>query len=68
MSRLEEHPTVVRVRRNDPPPVPAPLDLEWLRTLCLKAGADDVGFVSIDRPEPAGEKPTSLKLSPRPGR
>ena len=65
MSRLEEHPTVVRVRRNEPPPVPAPLDLEWLRTLCLEAGADDVGFVSIDRPELAGEKPHILEAFPK---
>ncbi len=27
------------------------LDTEWLRELCLKAGADDVGFVQIDRGE-----------------
>ena len=65
MSRLEEHPTVVRVRRNEPPPVPIPLDREWLRTLCLEAGADDVGFVSIDRPELAGEKPHILEAFPK---
>lgn len=27
------------------------LDAEWLRSLCLEAGADDVGFIQIDRPE-----------------
>ena len=30
---------------------PCDLDKEWLRNLCLNAGADDVGFVEIDRPE-----------------
>jgi len=28
----------------------ADLDAGWLRDLCLQAGADDVGFVPIDRP------------------
>ncbi|MGW8788716.1 4Fe-4S ferredoxin, partial [Heyndrickxia sporothermodurans] len=65
MSRLEEHPTVVRVRRNEPPPVPVSLDREWLRTLCLEAGADDVGFVSINRPELTGEKPHILEAFPK---
>ena len=27
-----------------------PLDAAWLRQLCLEAGADDVGFVEINRP------------------
>ena len=27
------------------------LDAVWLRDLCIHAGADDVGFVQIDRPE-----------------
>ena len=27
------------------------IDTQWLRNLCLHAGADDVGFVSIDRNE-----------------
>ncbi len=33
------------------PPAPQRLTGEWLRELCLEAGADDVGFVEIDRPE-----------------
>src|SRR5215213_8616000 len=28
-----------------------PLEEAWLRQLCLDAGADDVGFVHVDRPE-----------------
>lgn len=33
------------------------LDAVWLRKLCLEAGADDVGFVDVDRPALAGERP-----------
>jgi hypothetical protein len=32
------------------------LDAQWLRQLCLDAGADDVGFVDIDRPELGNER------------
>lgn len=53
--RLEDHPTVraVRARR---PKKPGVLDAEWLRTLCLEAGADDVAFASVDNPELASER------------
>jgi NAD-dependent dihydropyrimidine dehydrogenase PreA subunit len=56
-NKLEEHPTVVKVRqqRDDVRPT-EPLDESWLRQLCLDAGADDVGFVHIDRPEIADQK------------
>ena len=27
-----------------------PLNATWLRELCLEAGADDVGFVELERP------------------
>jgi Fe-S-cluster-containing hydrogenase component 2 len=56
-NRLEEHPTVVKVRqRGDDIRSSEPLDESWLRQLCLDAGADDVGFVHIDRPEVADQK------------
>jgi ferredoxin len=51
MPKLDEHPTVVRYRRSPAKEPPKVLDAERLRRLCLDAGADDVGFVSIDRPE-----------------
>ncbi|HEV2394011.1 MAG TPA: SCP2 sterol-binding domain-containing protein [Verrucomicrobiae bacterium] len=35
----------------------APLDAAWLRELCLAAGADDVGFVELERPALASERP-----------
>src|SRR5215212_229558 len=41
------------------PPVtasPHALDAAWLRQLCLDAGADDVGFVEVERPALAEER------------
>ena len=56
-NKLEEHPTVVKVRQRGDDVRPAkPLDESWLRQLCLDAGADDVGFVHIDRPEIEDQK------------
>lgn len=52
--KLAEHPTVKRMRSRQLPLAAenhARLDAEWLRRLVLEAGADDVGFVEIDRPE-----------------
>ena len=56
MVKLDEHPTVKRFRaaaadgEQDPHPAGA-LAADWLRLLCREAGADDAGFVAIDRPE-----------------
>jgi Fe-S-cluster-containing hydrogenase component 2 len=47
-----------------PPLSLAPLDGQWLRSFALDAGADDVGFVSIDRPELDGERPYIAKAMP----
>ncbi|MER5219754.1 SCP2 sterol-binding domain-containing protein [Streptomyces flaveus] len=58
-NKLDDHPTVVQVRqrRERGSARPAePLDAAWLRQLCLDAGADDVGFVEIDRPEVADQR------------
>ncbi|MGB0911140.1 MAG: SCP2 sterol-binding domain-containing protein [Nitrospirales bacterium] len=41
------------------------LDQEWLKTLCMNAGADDVGFVAWDRPEIDKDRPEILKVFPR---
>lgn len=66
MPSLDDHPTVQLARRQAPlPRADAPLDAAWLRNLCLDAGADDVGFVEIDRPELAGEKPHITAAFPR---
>ncbi len=64
MARLEEHPTVKALREKIPlassgahheSKIPA-LDAAWLKQLCLDAGADDIGFVEIERPELAEER------------
>ncbi len=62
---LAEHPTVKRVRSTPPPPLDdTPLDAEWLRRLALDAGADDVGFVPIDRSELADQRADILQHFP----
>jgi ferredoxin len=69
MALLSEHPTVKRFQERSgaatvgtPPPS---FDAEWLRRLCLEAGADDVGFVDVDRPELAGQRDEILSFFPR---
>ena len=64
MTRLDEHPTVVRHRREPHRAPPEVLDAEWLRRLCLEAGADDVGFVAIDRPEIDDQRAEILSAFP----
>ena len=60
-SRLDSHPTVISFRARQaaepaPSPAPAVLCFDELRELCLAAGADDVGFVEITRPEVADQR------------
>ncbi|MFH9821927.1 SCP2 sterol-binding domain-containing protein [Streptomyces bobili] len=58
-NKLEDHPTVIQVRRRrdrESARPAEPLDAAWLRQLCLDAGADDVGFVEIDRTEIADQR------------
>ena len=63
MSVAEDHPTI-RAARNRAAAAPPRLTKAWLRQLCLDAGADDVGFVSVERAELAGERPHILKALP----
>ena len=42
----------------------AALDADWLRMLCLEAGADDVGFVPVDHPDLAAHRSDVLTLFP----
>lgn len=68
MPTLKEHPTVIRfMEREDAErkQASAALDAEWLRQLCLDAGADDVGFVEIDRPEIADQRDEIGAFFPR---
>ncbi|NKB81039.1 MAG: 4Fe-4S ferredoxin [Nitrospirales bacterium] len=43
----------------------SPLARDWLYRLCLDAGADDVGFVEINRPELDQDRPDILSTFPR---
>src|SRR6185369_3980723 len=62
---FKEHPTVAAHRRKlAPQKMSEPLDAEWLRQLCLDAGADDVGFVEVDRPALAEERPHIQRTFP----
>src|SRR4051794_3616504 len=64
MTKLDDHPSVVRFRRSEPSPPPGAIDVARLRQICLDAGADDVGFVAIDRPEIDGQRAEVLALYP----
>ena len=68
MTQLAEHPTVKLFRERqleDPHPLgPEVLNSAWLRQLCLDAGADDVGFVEIDRPELVEQRDDILAIFP----
>ncbi len=68
MSSLDEHPTVKLWEEKERAgilPVPSSrLDAAWLRNMCLKAGADDIGFVEIDRPEIADQRADILRIFP----
>lgn len=48
-----------------PMPVLPVLDAAWLRQLCLAAGADDVGFVPVERDSLADERPHITRAFPR---
>lgn len=64
-SPVLEHPTVAAHRKKlVPEKIPQPLDAAWLRQLCLDAGADDVGFVEVDRPALAEERPHIQRTFP----
>ena len=68
MIKLEDHPIVKRYNQKPRPKSSKPqpkLDSEWLRNLCLEAGADDVGFVEIDRPEIDKDRKDILAVFPR---
>ena len=62
---FEQHPTVKAVRGLPIPEGPSELDAPWLRDFCLQAGADDVGFVALDDPALAEERPHIERAYPR---
>lgn len=65
--KLEDHPTVQRIRSQTASPIQPkkePLDAGWLKQLILNAGADDVGFVEIGRPALDDQREDILKAFP----
>lgn len=65
--KLEDHPTVQRVRLKTALSEPSKnesLDAGWLKQLVLDAGADDVGFVEIGRPALDDQREDILKAFP----
>jgi epoxyqueuosine reductase QueG len=69
MAELAQHPTVkqfqARQATGNGSARPQTLDREWLRQVCLEAGADDAGLVEIDRPEIADQKTDIFWLLPK---
>ena len=62
---FEQHPTVLTVRgKNQKADAVVPLDVAELRQICMECGADDVGFVEIDRPEVQSEREHILNVLP----
>ena len=68
MINLEEHPTVrsfgEKAALLSKIEKPRKFESSWLREVCLSAGADDVGFVGIDRPEIADQRKDILAAFP----
>src|SRR5438874_8788973 len=65
--KLEDHPTVQRIRLktvSSVPPKNESLDAGWLKQLVLDAGADDVGFVEIGRPALDDQRQDIFKAFP----
>lgn len=66
--KLADHPTVQRLRQRenqDARSEPATLDAAWLKQLVLDAGADDAGFVEIERAELDDQRDDILRALPR---
>jgi len=65
---LNDHPTVKRYHESKASAslhsTPLKLSARELRTMCLEAGADDVGFVEITRPTLADQKAAILNVFP----
>ena len=66
--KLSDHPTVKKVRSRQSRTAReniGPLDAHWLRKIALDAGADDVGFVEIEREELADQRDDLLRALPK---
>ncbi len=64
MQTFDNHPTVQVVRNKASRAAPLDLSADTLRQWCLAAGADDVGFVNIQRSELDDERDDILRVFP----
>lgn len=67
MNKFDNHPTVRGWREqsaNNQPTSTVALNFDALRRLCLEAGADDVGFVEVNRPAIADQHSDILRAFP----
>ncbi len=64
MPRLDDHPTIVRVREQVKANASETLTTAELQSICLELGADDAGVVSIDRPELDDQRDDILRHAP----
>ncbi|MBI1322358.1 4Fe-4S ferredoxin [bacterium] len=64
MAKRDEHPTVIAARAREAKVPAGPVGADELRAICLECGADDVGFVAIDRSELETERAEILRLFP----
>ncbi|MGW9528550.1 SCP2 sterol-binding domain-containing protein [Paenibacillus terrae] len=67
MSDIKKHPTVVRYYESSAQSATLDnetVDYDWVRELCLEAGADDVGVVSIERSELDDQRDDILSVFP----
>jgi Fe-S-cluster-containing hydrogenase component 2/putative sterol carrier protein len=66
MTDFAKHPTALKVLNSAIPTKQVQVvDASWLRQLAFSAGADDVGFVSIERPELEDQRADILRVLPR---
>jgi Fe-S-cluster-containing hydrogenase component 2 len=68
MSEKQEHPSIKRFRERPAAAMhqsPVTLDAQELREIVLRAGADDVGFVEINRAELGSEREDILRFFPQ---
>ncbi|MGM0883657.1 MAG: SCP2 sterol-binding domain-containing protein [Bacillota bacterium] len=64
---MKKHPTVVRYYESSAQSATLnneTVDYEWIRELCLEAGADDVGVISIERSELDDQRDDILSAFP----
>lgn len=68
MSKLDKHPTVLnyleKKKASSIDGLNKKIDTKLLRDICIESGADDVGFVEVERDEIADEKDDILHFFP----